>query len=73
MDQIGPKRTDHIIQSYLSCFGCVHYKKSLVVSGRNPVYDHTCMALPEPMNFDGNLPNEDHTPKFCPILVKRNG
>lgn len=72
MDQIGPQKSAQIITSYLSCFGCVHYRKSLIMSGRDPVYEHSCLAMPEPFNVDGNLVYGDRTPPYCPVLKQRS-
>lgn len=70
----GPTWADYQeirIPGYSSCSACKYYLTRLAVSGRNPMYSHSCehpeYKFPSGGVF-GNLPNEDHTPQWCPFM-----
>jgi len=72
-DIIGPTIKVIPAHSYLSCFGCKFFWREMIKSGKDPLYQSTCShpRLDEMISFDGNLPNGDHTPNWCP--AKKDG
>lgn len=60
-----------VVDEYTTCQGCKFHEHKLFISGRNPVYDHTCN---HPELIGDNLIEHDLygkkiiTPEWCPFL-----
>jgi hypothetical protein len=72
-DQEGSELVTEPAKTYRSCWKCKYYDHHLVKSGMHPIYASSCRhpdidrtkAL---YSFEGNLPNKDKTPDWCPYL-----
>lgn len=71
----GPQEIIIPEQRYVTCGRCKHYDHSMIQSGNNPVYSHSCKhpeisSVFKLLVFSGNLhPNMSgivETPDWCP-------
>ena len=73
----GPEEITIPVKIFNSCFGCVRFKRSLIRSGQNPIYENTCTHPEAPRRFFGenaiseNLNGYPKTPDWCPFLNEK--
>lgn len=75
VEQEGPKEVIVPEQRYMSCCGCVYYKRQMMKSGMNPVYESRCMHMDRGAygkklsDWMGRM----ETPPDCPVITKEGG
>jgi hypothetical protein len=66
---------------YGSCLGCKWHSNELVLSGRNPIYDHFCshsVAIADDATYGiknkrgRRIGTDDTSPMWCPVIRKNS-
>ena len=75
MTKVGPTLYRLPRLDQYECDGCVHYKRTIVRTGRQPVYSAECLHrdVRDRLDMPRIIPGDGPTPVWCPVHQNRGG